>query len=96
LQLSKDGKSWVPINSESHNLPPDQNVIIVKNEQFDNNQITAITLLYLFGIIVFFIPSFWLVANIFYFLFWCLTLQWWSGDSFTPLSFFEIFSTIFG
>lgn len=31
LQLSEDGKSWVPINSESSNLPLGQsNVVIVK------------------------------------------------------------------
>ena len=32
MQISEDGKSWVPINSESHNLPLDQsNVTIVTN-----------------------------------------------------------------
>ena len=88
--------SWVSINSESLNLPLDQNnSIIVKNEQLDNSQVTGIIIFYLFMTVIIVIPSFWLVANIVYFLFWCLTFQWWNGDSFTPLSFFEIFS-LFG
>lgn len=96
LQLSEDGKSWVPINSESRSLTPDQsNVVILNNEQLGNSQVTAIMIFYLFVTVIVVIPSFWLVANIVYFLFWCLTFQWWSGDSFTPLSFFEIFS-LFG
>ena len=93
LQLSEDGKSWVPINSESRNLPLDQNnAIIVKNQQLDNSQVTAIMIFYVFITVIVVIPSFWLVANIVYFFFWCLTFQWWNGDSFTPLSFSEIFS----
>jgi len=96
LQLSEDGHSWVPINTESRNLPLDKNnAIIVKNEQLDNSQATVIIIFYLFITVIIVIPSFWLVSNIVYFLFWCLTFQWWNGDSFTPLSFFEIFS-LFG
>ena len=53
LQLSEDGKSWVPINSESSNLPLDQNnVIIVKKEQIDNTKVTTITIGYLLGFLV--------------------------------------------
>ena len=96
LQLSEDGMSWVPINTESRNLPLDKNnAIIVKNEQLDNSQATVIIIFYLFITVIIVIPSFWLVSNIVYFLFWCLTFQWWNGDSFTALSFFEIFS-LFG
>ena len=29
LQLSEDGKSWVPINSESSNLPLGQNNVVI-------------------------------------------------------------------
>jgi hypothetical protein len=50
---------------------------------------------YLFITVIVVIPSFWLIANVVYFLFWCLTFQWWNGDSFIALSFFEIFS-LFG
>ena len=83
----------MPTNSESSNLPLDQsNVIIVKNQQSDNNQMTIIAIFYLVSTLLVLIPSFWIVVNVAYFLFWCLTLQWWSGDSFTPLSLFEIFS----
>ena len=96
MQLSEDGRSWVPINSVSSNLPLEQsNVIIEKNEQLDNSQVTAITIFYLVTTAIIVIPSFWLVANIVYFLYWCLTFQWLSGDPFTTLSFFEIFS-LFG
>ena len=93
MQLSEDGKSWVPINLESRNLPLDQsNVTVVKNQQFDNNQMTIITIFYLVSTVVVLIPGFWIVVNVVYFLFWCLTLQWWSGDPFTPVTLFEIFS----
>ena len=96
LQLSEDGRSWLPINSVSSNLSLEQsNVIIEKNEQLDNSQVTAITIFYLVTTAIIVIPSFWLVANIVYFLYWCLTFQWLSGDPFTTLSFFEIFS-LFG
>ena len=96
MQLSEDGRSWVPINSESRNLPLNQNnAIIVKNEQLDNSQVAFIMIFYLFITVIVVIPSFWLIANVVYFLFWCLTFQWWNGDSFTALSFFEIFS-LFG
>lgn len=95
-QLSEDGKSWVPINPESHSLPLEQsNVVIVKNEKMNNSQVIAITIFYMVATVMVVIPSFWLVANIVYFLFWCLTFQWWNGDSFTALSLFEIFS-LFG
>lgn len=91
-QLSEDGKSWVPINPESHSLPLEQsNVVIVKNEKMNNSQVIAITIFYMVATVMVVIPSFWLVANIVYFLFWCLTFQWWNGDSFTALSLFEIF-----
>ena len=53
FQLSEDGKSWVPINSESSNLPLDQNnVIIVKKEQIDNTKVTTITIGYLLGFLL--------------------------------------------
>ena len=95
LQLSEDGRSWVPINSESRGLPLEQsNVVIVKNEKMNNSQVIAITIFYIVATVMVVIPSFWLVANIVYFLFWCFTFQWWGGDSFTPLSFFEIFSIL--
>tara|TARA_B100001564_G_scaffold341951_1_gene337159 strand:- start:2804 stop:3004 length:201 start_codon:yes stop_codon:yes gene_type:complete len=43
----------VPINSESSNLPLDQNnVIIVKKEQIDNTKVTTITIGYLLGFLV--------------------------------------------
>jgi len=50
LQLSEDGKRWVPINSESSNLPLGQsNVIIVKKEQINNSQVVGVIIFYLFG-----------------------------------------------
>jgi hypothetical protein len=72
----------------------DNNVMILKNENLDNSQAAVIIIFYLFITVIIVIPSFWLVSNIVYFLFWCLTFQWWNGDSFTPLSFFEIFSIL--
>ena len=96
LQLSEDGRSWVPINSESRNLPLNQNnVIIVKNEQLNNSQAATVTILYFIGIaavILLSIIGFFIVANVVYFLFWIFTFQWLGGEPFTPLSFLEIFS----
>ena len=50
LQLSEDGKSWVPINRETNNIPyDDNNVIIVKNGSLISNEVTTIlTWIYFF------------------------------------------------
>ena len=96
MQLSEDGRSWVPINSESSNHPLNHNnAIIVKNEQLDNIQAATVTILYFIGIaavILLSIIGLFIVANVVYFLFWIITFQWLSGEPFTPLSFLEIFS----
>ena len=96
MQLSEDGRSWVPINSESSNHPLNHNnAIIVKNEQLDNSQAAIVTILYFIGIaavILLSIIGLFIVANVVYFLFWIITFQWLSGEPFTPLSFLEIFS----
>ena len=86
----------MPINSESRNLPLNQNnAIIVKNEQLNNSQAATVTILYFIGIaavILLSIIGFFIVANVVYFLFWIFTFQWLGGEPFTPLSFLEIFS----
>ena len=100
LQLSEDGKSWVPVNSASSNLPLNQsNVIIVKKEQFDNSQVMGIIILYLFGTLVL-LGAIYIVAivaiNILLFFFWCLTaLGGGASEPFTPTFLFWNFS-IFG
>ena len=93
LQLSEDGKSWVPINSESSNLPLGQsNVIIVKKEQINNSQVVGIIIFYLFGTLVLLgaIYIFAIVAiNIILFFFWSLiALGGGASEPFTPIFLF--------
>ena len=90
LQLSEDGHSWVPINTESRNLPFDQNnAIIVKNEQLDNSQAATVTILYLFCALVAILGVIFVIyvaINIFFYFLWAIGYVLGGGtDDFTPI-----------